>query len=238
MKSPKTGNALYGCRIAIGVPEYLTRVLEHTADFDTLPLEQETDPASRIATAGVTKPTPKTETLPLAEVLSRYFAELDRTKALPVKTDGEKRNALALMSELTGGKPTADITKADAQEIKAVLLRLAKNRSKNPKTRDLPLIEMLEVSGVECIAARTMNVYLGHMQHFFGWAVNNGHAAGNAFQGLRLKRTARNNNGGGRHFQRINSAFCSRTYGPRQPTGAEGRPQVTRSYRHVHRYAA
>jgi integrase len=58
----------------------------------------------------------------------------------------------------------------------------------------------LELTGVERIAARTMNVYLGHMQHFFGWAVNNGYAADNVFQGLRLKRTLRTQEEGRRAF--------------------------------------
>jgi len=54
---------------------------------------------------------------------------------------------------------------------------------------------MLELPGVERISARTMNVYLGHMQHFCGWAVNNGYATQNVFQGLRLKRTTRSEEG-------------------------------------------
>jgi len=126
----------------------------------------------------------------------RYFAELERTKALAAKTEGDKRDALSLMSELMGGKPPAHTTRKDAQEVKAVLFKLPKNRSKNPITRELPLLAMLEVPGLECIGARTMNAYLGHMQHFFGWAVNNGYASENVFHGLRLKRTARGENAG------------------------------------------
>lgn len=45
-----------------------------------------------------------------------------------------------------------------------------------------------------------MNVYLGHMQHFFGWAVNNGYAAENVFHGLRLKRKARGSDEGRNAF--------------------------------------
>lgn len=55
---------------------------------------------------------------------------------------------------------------------------------------------MLEVPGIERISARTMNVYFGHMQYFFGWAVNNGYATANIFQGQRVKRTARGDDGG------------------------------------------
>ncbi len=102
------------------------------------------------------------------------------------------------MAELTNNKAPAEMTKTDAQEVKAALFKLPKNRTKNPKTRDLPLRDMLEMSGVDRIAARTMNVYLGHMQHFFGWAVDNGYASDNPFHGLRLKRTARSGGNSGR----------------------------------------
>ncbi|MEM9239908.1 MAG: integrase, partial [Pseudomonadota bacterium] len=66
------------------------------------------------------------------------------------------------------------MTKTDAREIKSALLRLPKNRNKNPKTRNVPLSAVLDMPGLDRIAGRTVNVYLGHMQHFFGWAANNG----------------------------------------------------------------
>lgn len=183
-----------------GYREYVARALEHTADFDTLPLQHVTRPAVRAQLASVANNTTDPDALPLADVLSRYFAELERTEALAAKTKSEKQDALSLMAELTSQKPPAHMTKADAQEVKAALFRLPKNRSKNPKTRGLPLSEMLELSGVEYIAARTMNVYLGHMQHFYGWAVSNGYAAENVFHGLRLRRTARGTDEGRKAF--------------------------------------
>lgn len=183
-----------------GYREYITRALEHTADFDTLQLEQSGKPASQSQQARVAGNTSEADARPLADVLSRYFAELERTEALAAKTESEKRDALSLMAELTSDKPPAHMTKADAQEVKAALFKLPKNRSKNRKTRDLPLSEMLELPGVERIAARTMNVYLGHMQHFCGWAVNNGYATENVFHGLRLKRTTRGSDQGRRAF--------------------------------------
>lgn len=174
-----------------GYREYITRAVEHTAEFDTLTLEQVAEPAPVKQQARVEHNIVDPDALPLADVLSRYFNEIDRTGALAAKTKGEKQDALALMAELTGDKPPAHMTKADAQEIKAALFKLPKNRSKNPKTRDLPLSEALELPGVQRISARTMNVYLGNMQHFCGWAVNNGYAADNVFHGLRLKPKGR-----------------------------------------------
>ena len=170
-----------------GHREFVERAIEHVSDFDTLPLVQVMPPTNEAARTVPSYISPAPEALSLEDVLSRYFAEIDRTEALATKTRGEKQDALALMAELTGNKPPAHMTKADAQEVKAALFKLPKNRSKNPKTRDLPLSEALELPGVQRIAARTMNVYLGHMQHFFGWALNNGYAADNVFHGMRIK---------------------------------------------------
>lgn len=192
--------SLLAAELQKGYRKYASLALEHIADFDNLTLEPQIIAAPTTPQPRVQSAVKEADMLALAEVLSRYFAELDRTKALAVKTDGEKRDALALMAELTGSKPPANMTKADVQAVKAALFKLPKNRSKNPKTRDLPLREALEVTGLERIAARTMNVYLGHMQHFFGWAVDNGYAAVNVFQGLRLKRTARSDEEGRKAF--------------------------------------
>lgn len=194
------GASLLAAELLKGYREYAAQALDHIAAFDKLSLDPQVPSPTVAVPLQTSKPGNQTEALPLPEVMSRYFAELDRTKALAAKTDGEKRDALALMAELTGNKPPAEMARTDVQEVKAALFKLPKNRSKNPKTRDLPLRKALEVTGVERIAARTMNVYLGHMQHFFGWAVNNGYAAENVFQGLRLKRTLRSDDEGRKAF--------------------------------------
>jgi len=150
-----------------GYREYCARAIKHTSEFSALNLEQDGNPARRPAPASATKAHDETEALPFDDVELRYFAELERTKALAAKTEGEKRDALALMSELIGHKPPAHTTRTDAQEVKAVLFKLPKNRSKNPNTREPPLRSMLEVPGVERIGSRTINVYLGHMQHLY-----------------------------------------------------------------------
>ncbi len=180
-----------------GYREFVDEALEHSAEFDRLPLS----PRETVNRSTVAAPAPlHLDAKPLDDLISRYFSELERTKALAPKTESDKRDALALMSELTGSKPPANMTRSDAQEVKAALFKLPKNRTKNPRTRDLTLSEMLELSDVERIAARTMNVYLGHMQHFFRWAVDNGYAVENIFQGLRLRGANHNTDGGRKAF--------------------------------------
>ncbi len=147
-----------------GHREYVDRALQHSAEFDTLPLTQsETIDRGRVVAAVPRQADAK----PLTDLISRYYGELERTKALAAKTESDKRDALVLMAKLTEAKSPAHMTRGDAQEVKTALFKLPKNRTKNPRTRDLPLSEMLEMPDVERIAARTMNVYLGHMQHFF-----------------------------------------------------------------------
>ena len=122
----------------------MEQAIEHTSEFDRLSLVQVMPPMNEAARTVPSYNSPAPEALSLEDVLSRYFAEIDRTGALAAKTRGEKQDALALMAELTGNKPPAHMTKVDAQEVKAALFKLPKNRSKNPNTRDLPLSEALE----------------------------------------------------------------------------------------------
>jgi integrase len=182
---------LLAAEINKGFREYVAKALEQTAEFDTLTLEPDTRPSLRADPVRLTSNSDGPDALPLADVLSRYFDELDRTGALAAKTRSEKQDALLLMSELTDGKAPAALTKADAQAVKAALLKLPKNRSKNPRTRNLSLTQMLDLTNEPRIAARTMNVYIGHMQHFLGWAVDNGYASENVFTGMRLRSTAK-----------------------------------------------
>ena len=170
-----------------GYREYISRALAQTQEYDTLVLEQEplrTTPVARIQDR---KAVTQVQELSFDDVVIRHFDELERTNALVAKTKSEKRDAISLLSALTDAKPLGLMTKSDAQEVKAALFKLPKNRSKNPKTRNLPLSKALEIEGVERIAARTLNVYLGHMQSLFTWAVNNGYAAENVFSGLKVK---------------------------------------------------
>lgn len=150
-----------------GYREFLARAMDHTAEFYALTLDENCSPAHRTTLATVNTTVQDVEAHPFSEVVSQYFDEIQRSGALAPKTEADKRDALALLADLTGDKPPARMTKADAQEVKAALFKLPKNRTKNPKTRNLPLKDMLEVTGVPHIAARIMNVYIGNMQSFF-----------------------------------------------------------------------
>ena len=162
-----------------GYQAFLAKALEHNASFDLIDLDEAVNVA----------PQPEKTELhsEYGEVVRVYFKEHEQSGIWAAKTRGEKQDALALLGEITGGKPLAGLTKADAREVKRTLLRLPKNRRKNAATRDLSLTEMLTLQGQEIISSRTLNSYVSHLQSFTKWVVANGHAGTNVFEGTRVK---------------------------------------------------
>lgn len=172
-----------------GHREFLAGAIKHVGEFVVLSLSKQPDAASISSGTEFNASTSAINAMPLEDVAERYMQELEVAQALAAKTAAEKRDALALLTELTGNKPPALMTKSDARSVKDAVMKLPKNRSKNPATRDLPLRETLEFQGVQRISPRTMNVYIGHMQSMFTWAVSNGYANENIFTGMRVKKS-------------------------------------------------
>jgi N-glycosylase/DNA lyase len=69
-----------------GHREYVERALGASSELDSLPLDHAPTPAPASVPAAAPAPAPAPDALPLADVLSRYFDELDRTEALAEKT--------------------------------------------------------------------------------------------------------------------------------------------------------
>lgn len=163
-----------------GQRSYAKAALEYNSGLDHLDLATP-EPRPEMASAEAAVPV-----VGYRDVLDRYFTEIERAGTLEAKTLNEKRDALNLLGEVTGWRSTAEMTKADAQKVKDILLRLPRNRNKSPKTRGKSLTDMLAVKGVEVITARTANAYVSAMQTFFKWAENNGYADKNLFTGVRI----------------------------------------------------
>ncbi len=123
----------------------------------------------------------------VAEVATSYFDEIRRTKPLAVKTEFDRKEALALLDEVTGKKPIAAVNKSDAQKVKQVLLRLPKNRSKMAATRGKTLEQMLAVEGVDVISPRRVSTHLSNLDAFFRWAANNHYVSENVFAGMQIR---------------------------------------------------
>jgi len=129
--------------------------------------------------------------VPYGAAVQEYLSEGQRGELWAAKTISEKRDALELLGLITDNKPMAHLTKADARKAKEVVSMLPKNRSKDHRTRNLSLADMLVVEGVDKLTTRTVNAYLSAFQSFATWAVNNGHGTENVFTGTRLPSKTR-----------------------------------------------
>jgi len=127
----------------------------------------------------------------LDEVAGRHIAEGKRANLWVAKTLTEKSDALNLLAQLTKNKPIRDITKADARSVKSALQKLPKNRNKSPATKGLSLDEMLALEKLPINSIRTLNGYVSHFQTFFKWAVEQGYATDNVFEGMRFRMAKR-----------------------------------------------
>ena len=122
----------------------------------------------------------------IGEVVERHLKEGHRGDLWVAKTLSEKREALTLLSELMRGRSMQSIIKSDARLVKDKISKLPKNRNKSPLTKDLSLDAMLKLEGVPTVAVRTLNGYMSHFQTFFKWAVEQGYADDNVFEGMRF----------------------------------------------------
>ena len=158
--------------------------IDSLSDFDL------TSPAPLVgpgATAQLPPAAPPAPGKPVSEVAAIYFAEIRRTAPVEPKTELDRKEVLELLDEVTGIKAINAITKSDAQEVKQILLRLPWNRNKMEATRGKPLSDMLEVQGVRIISTRRVATHLGNLHAFFKWAVANGYADANVFDGMQVK---------------------------------------------------
>lgn len=162
----------------------LTTALGHGEALQTYDFEDR--PVTAPTAQAIETPNQVQTSEPLKDVARQYIAEGQRTGQWRAKTISEKTEALELLQELVGNKPVSALDKADARKAKEALLKLPKNRSKNPAIRNLSLQAALDATGVERMSGRTINSYLSHFQSFTEWSVKQGHCKDNPFKGLRV----------------------------------------------------
>ncbi|WP_186766593.1 hypothetical protein [Puniceibacterium confluentis] len=126
----------------------------------------------------------------LSQAITVYITENRRADSWQPGTFDKKEAALEALVELLGeDRMMTSITKADAQEVKRVLLELPANKNKNPHTRHLSLREATTVRDVTKLSSVTVNGYISIYQSFYDWAAKNGHAHVNLFEGMRVGRS-------------------------------------------------
>lgn len=175
--------------------DYCNALLDYDSSLDRYELS--TEPTTALPTGNRRVAT--IASVSLGELVSRFAAERNLGNAWVPKTQTERSDHLALLSEILGeDTDVLTITAADAQRVKDTLIRYPKNRRKNPLTRNLTLSQILQVQNVERLTVRTMNNYLQTYASIFYWAKRNGFVSENHFDGIYIKETKKGRGKSGR----------------------------------------
>lgn len=155
------------------------RSLEHYDYSDAVSANIATEHSSGVKAASIT----------LAELARRFVSESNRGSQWASKTQMDKTKHIDLLCEVLGkNTDILRISASDAQTVKGALSRYPKNRQKNPRTRNLPLSEVLEMHDVDKLDIRTLNKYIQTYSSMFEWARRNSYVLENQFGGLAVRR--------------------------------------------------
>jgi integrase len=92
---------------------------------------------------------------------------------------------------LLNDKGFRNIGSVDAQQVKNTLQRLPSNLNKKAEYRDKPINRILkmDIPSAHLMSIKTINTMLGCYSELFKWAIKNGYASTNVFDGMLLKDT-------------------------------------------------
>ncbi len=138
-------------------------------------------------------PSPEPNSLLSAPISKCVLGFLGEKGGVRVRTNQYIQTSLNILIEDFGDIPASRIDKEKAVTLKSHMLRLPKNRRKNPKLKDKHLHELvnMDFKPSEIISNRTINEHLSYLSAFMTWCSNHGYANGNPFVGLKLKRETR-----------------------------------------------
>ena len=128
------------------------------------------------------------QSTPLSIGIENYMNEKGSIRTRSVK---EVEHSLNMMIEEWGDTRIGSITREMGTHFKSHLLKLPRNRKKNPEYRDKDLHELVEMNIKDTISYTTVNKHLQYVSSFYEWSVNHGYATINPFKGMKLKRTVR-----------------------------------------------
>lgn len=146
-------------------------------DFKSSPINSNT----------VTRLLPKPENR-LDNVIDKFMTEMAKSQTWGIRATEERRDCFEYLMELMGRD--YDIPRfgvIEARGVKEALQKTPVNRSKLKQTRDLPLLEQLNVEGVPTLSTGSINKYLQCYSSLFAWAVAHGYAEKNPFAGISMK---------------------------------------------------
>ncbi|WP_054007018.1 site-specific integrase [Cypionkella psychrotolerans] len=169
-----------------GMLAYWNAVDDHRKKLQSVDLTTGLHPRQK--DAAIQQEQPDSDSRTLAEVVALYIKEQDGIGAWVERTRAKQEATLGVLVELVGSATAmASISKKNAQDVKSVLLALPPNKNKNPFTRNLSLRDAAKVPGIEPMSPVTLNAYLSAFHTFTAWAVNNGYAKENPFEGMKVR---------------------------------------------------
>lgn len=127
-----------------------------------------------------------------APTLTQVVDEYGRRQLLEgvsVKTVADKRSVVELLVRIVGDLPVSHIVRKDAQTFRETALKLPRRATQQPEKSLKKLVEMAE----DTISVTTFNHYVKHLKTIFSYAVQEGYAGSNPFDGLQIKQRAKVN---------------------------------------------
>ena len=103
----------------------------------------------------------------------------------------EIRHSLSLLIEEWGDIPIGSITREMTTHIKGHIMKLPRNRNKNPLYRDKEFHELIGMKIDDTISVTTINKHIGWFSSFYEWSRLHGYCDINPFRGIQLKKKTR-----------------------------------------------
>jgi len=122
---------------------------------------------------------------PLSVVIEKFIDEKGSIRTTSVK---EIRHSLTLLIEEFGDIPIGGMRREMTSKFKGHIMKIPRNRNKNPQYRDLDFHKLVELNVKDVISTTTVNKHLSWCSSFYEWSINHGYSNINPFKGLKLKR--------------------------------------------------
>lgn len=177
-----TNQPAFSIELRKGRRDMLRRVLEAAEGLEhySYSYESETLPAP-----------PQSLSANLGMAIDDFMAE--HSREWPARNANQIRAYLNILLEYFGpDRLLGSITKQDASAVKKVLQVLPASRNTKPALKDLTLMEVINVTGLKTISAKTINSHIGTFKRFFDWAERHGHSPHKLFEGVKVPK-AKNN---------------------------------------------
>ena len=128
------------------------------------------------------------ESTPISECIVGF---LEEKGGVSLRTNQYIQTSLNLLIEEFGDVPVGRIDKQSAVKLKSHIIKLPKNRRKNPLYRDKDFHTLVEIDTQDTISTTTINEHLSYLSSFMEWNKNHGYANQNPFTGLKLPKKTR-----------------------------------------------